>query len=132
MAVFFEPQNVNQWNILNEVKHVEHIEPFLATKDMKIGDYLLLYIGQQNKQYKPGVYAIGRIISNPYILRNRPTDYCNNKLSVDVEIVRIDHHNPIINYYQMKQMNKQYRRVHRLHVDGTKLKIILSENSLKS
>lgn len=117
MKIYFEPQNVNQWNIFNEVKSIGHIEPFLATKEMEIGDVVLLYVGQQNKNYKPGVYAIGTIVKAPYILRNSPADYCNNKLTVDIRIDKINYNEPYLDYNQMKNINKQFRTVHKLDID---------------
>lgn len=38
MNIYFEPVNVNHWNIFEKVKNIGHIEPFLATKSMQIGD----------------------------------------------------------------------------------------------
>lgn len=124
MNYYFEPQNVNQWNTFKEVKSIGHIEPFLATKKMEIGDIVLLYVGQQNINYKPGVYAIGTIVNEPYILRNIPSDYCNNKLTVDVRIDKINYKEPYIDYYQMKKINKQFRRVHKLNLDNSFIKEI--------
>lgn len=125
MNVYFEPQNVNQWNIFKEVKNIGHIEPFLATKEMTVGDYVLLYVGKQNKNYKPGVYAIGQIVKHPYILRNSPEDYCNNKLTVDIEIIKINYSQPFIDYNQMKMINKQFRTVHKLNIDCSYLDRLL-------
>lgn len=34
--------------MFEKVKSIGHIEPFLATKSMKIGDTLLLHVGTQN------------------------------------------------------------------------------------
>ena len=121
MNIYFEPQNVNQWNIFKEVKKTGHIEPFLATKEMQEGDKVLLYVGQQNKDYKPGVYAIGTIVKGPYIVRNRPNDYCNNKLSVDLKIDKINYQEPFIDYYQMKMINKQFRTVHKLEINDSRM-----------
>lgn len=116
MNIFFEPQNVKQWNIFENVKNIGHVEPFLATKEMCVGDCVLLYVGQQSSKYKPGVYAIGKVVRAPYFLRNRPNDYCNNKLSVDVKITYINYVEPIIDYYHVHSFNKQYRTVHKLNI----------------
>ena len=50
MAIYFEPCNLNQWNIFKEVKAIGHIEHFLAVKSMQIGDFVLHYVGKQNKK----------------------------------------------------------------------------------
>ena len=57
MQIFFEPVNLNHWNMFEKVSGVGHVEPFIATKAMEIGDMVLLYVGCQNKKYKSGVYA---------------------------------------------------------------------------
>ena len=51
MNIYFEPVNVNQWNMFEKVKDIGHIEPFLATKSMQIGDIVVLHVGQQNAKY---------------------------------------------------------------------------------
>lgn len=48
---YFEPVNVNQWNMFEKVKNIGHIEPFLATAAMNVGDTMLLHVGSQNKKY---------------------------------------------------------------------------------
>ena len=112
MNIFYEPVNVNQWNIFEKVNNVGHVEPFLATKAMTVGDILLLHVGQQNKNYKSGVYAIGKIVKGPYILRNHFEDYCNNKNTVDVEIIKINYTEPYISHEECKEFIKQFRTVH--------------------
>ena len=112
MNIFFEPVNVNQWNIFEKVSGVGHIEPFLATKSMEQGDLVLLNVGCQNKHYESGIYSFGTIISDPYILRNSPDDYCNNKRTCDVRIDYICYGKPFITHEESKHFINQFRTVH--------------------
>ncbi len=114
MNIFFEPVNVNQWNIFEKVKMPDHIEPFLATKSMSYGDLVLFHVGSQNKRYDSGIYAYGTIIREPYILKNSPEDYCNNKNTVDVRIERMVQETPIISHEASKAFITQFRTVHRI------------------
>ena len=109
---FYEPVNVNQWNMFEKVKNIGHVEPFLATKAMAIGDVVLLHVGAQNKRYDSGVYAVGTIVDAPYILENSPEDYCNNKLTVNVRIDKINYSCPYISHQQCKEFINQFRTVH--------------------
>ena len=44
-AYYFEPVNLNQWNMFEKVRNVGHVEPFLATKEMHKGNIMLLHVG---------------------------------------------------------------------------------------
>lgn len=122
MSVFFEPVNVNQWNIFEKVSAVGHIEPFLATKAMKCGDTILLHVGAQNKKYQSGIYAVGEVVRGPYILEDSPQDYCNNKNTVDVKIVKINYSVPYVSHEDCAGYIHQFRTVHKLEeADGDKL-----------
>ena len=112
MNIFFEPININQWNMFEKVRKVGHIEPFLATKAMEVGDLLLLHVGQQNKKYQSGIYAIGKVVRGPYTLKNSPDDYCNNKNTVDVEIIKINYSMPYIAHEECKEFINQFRTAH--------------------
>ncbi len=112
MRIFYEPVNVNQWNIFEKVKKKDHVEPFLATKAMDIGDLVLLHVGSQNPMYQSGIYAYGTVVNGPYILRNSPEDYCNNKNTVDVRIDRLVRGTPLINHENAKGFIHQFRTVH--------------------
>ena len=114
MKIFYEPVNVNQWNIFEKVKSPGHIEPFLATKSMTVGDLMLLYVGQQDRKYESGVYAVGEIIDTPFILRNHPEDYCNNKETVNVRILNISYTEPLISHEQCIIFIHQFRTVHKI------------------
>lgn len=113
MNYFFEPVNLKQWDMFQKVKDINHVETFLATKEMKMGDIVLLHVGKQERKRESGVYAWGTIIKAPYILKNCPTDYCNNKNAVDVKIEYISWDAPIIKTSKDK-IFQQYRTVHRL------------------
>ena len=124
MNIFYEPVNVNQWNIFEKVSGVGHVEPFLATKAMEEGDIVILHVGTQNKQYESGIYAYGTIIKGPYVLENHPEDYCNNKNTVDVRIDCICYGKPLIPHAQVKEFTRQFRTVH--IIDSVHYKKILS------
>ncbi len=120
MNCYFQPVNLKHWNIFEKVKNIGHIEVFLATKEMQIGDIMLLHIGNQVKKYEAGVYAWGVIVTRPYVLKDKPQDYCNNRLSVDVKILGIDYEKPFIKTSEHK-IFKQYRTVHKLQDKTFKL-----------
>ncbi|MGM9913470.1 hypothetical protein [Floccifex sp.] len=109
---YFEPVNVNQWNIFEKVNNIGHVEPFLAVKSMHLGDIVLFHVGSQNKKYKSGICAFGTVVKGPYILTNSPQDYCNNKLTVDIRIDKIKCGQPYISHEMCKDFIKQFRRVH--------------------
>ena len=111
---YFEPVNVNQWNMFEKVKNIGHVEPFLATASMNLGDTVLLHIGSQNKNYESGIYAVGTIVKAPYILENSPQDYCNNKLTVNVRIDKINYSYPYITHEECKAFINQFRTAHKI------------------
>lgn len=111
---YFEPVNVNQWNIFERVKNIGHVEPFLATTSMNVGDTMLLHVGSQNKNYKSGIYAVGTIVKAPYILENLPQNYCNNKLTVSVRIDKINYMFPYITHDECKAFINQFRTAHKI------------------
>lgn len=47
MTFYIEPINLRQWNLFDKVKGPGHVEPFLATRDMQIGDIVMLHVGNQ-------------------------------------------------------------------------------------
>lgn len=111
---YFEPVNVNQWNMFEKVKNIGHVEPFLATSSMNVGDTMLLHVGSQNKNYESGIYAVGTIVKAPYILENSPQDYCNNKLTVNVRIDKINYSHPYITHDECKEFINQFRTAHKI------------------
>lgn len=114
MKYYFEPVNLIKWNMFEVIKEVGHVEPFLAVKGMELGDLVFLHVGQQDKSKESGVYAWGEIVKEPYILRDKPEEYCNNKLTVDVKILYITSSKPLLNHEQSKKVCTQFRRVHKL------------------
>lgn len=112
MEMFFEPVNLLQWNMFEKVKTIGHIEPFLATKAMSLGDIVFLHVGQQDKDYESGIYAYGVIVKEPYILQNSPQDYCNNKNTVDVRIEKIGYSKPCMSHDECAKYIHQFRTVH--------------------
>lgn len=115
MNIYFEPVNVNQWNIFENVSKIGHIEPFLAVKSMKKGDLVLFHVGSQNKKYKSGIYAYGIIVEAPYILKNSTEDYCNNKNTVNVRIDYISYSDAIISHKKTKEYTQQFRTAHKIN-----------------
>lgn len=115
MNIYFEPVNVNQWNIFEKVSGIGHVEPFLATKSMEEGDLVLLHVGSQNKKYESGIYAYGTIVKGPYILEDSPEDYCNNKNTCDVRIDYICYGTPLITHADSAEFIKQFRTVHMIN-----------------
>lgn len=112
---YFEPVNLMKWNMFDVVKSIGHIEPFLAVKGMQLDDLVFLYVGQQDKSKESGVYAYGKVIRGPYILKNSPKDYCNGKNTVDVKIEYIRYNTPLLNHEQSKKIFTQFRTVHKLN-----------------
>lgn len=110
--IYFEPINLKQWNMFEAVKMLGHVEAFLATQSMAIGDTVLLHVGQQDKRYASGIYAYGTIIKGPFIWEDHPDDYCNGKNTVLVRIDRIDYTTPIITHEECKEFCRQFRTVH--------------------
>lgn len=109
-----EPINLDMWPMFEKITGKGHVECFLATKDMKKGDMLFLHVGTQNSEYRSGIYAVGEIQTNPYILHNSPDDYCNEKNTVDVKIIMINYNEPILEHSDCTNYISQFRTTHML------------------
>lgn len=118
MNYFMEPINLEMWPMFEKVTGINYVECFLATSDMRKGDILFLHVGSQVSKYKSGIYAVGEIISNPYILHNSPEDYCNEKSTVDVRILKIDYNEPLILHGECVDYINQFRTAHRLSYEN--------------
>lgn len=116
MNIFLEPIDLNQWNLFEKVKSIGHKEPFCATNEIRIDDLLIIFVGKQDKRYKSGVYAVGKVISEPAILtdENRKDDYCYGRKSVWVEITKLNYDKPLISDKEFKPFIGQYRHVHKI------------------
>ena len=112
MRIYFEPINICQWNMFEKVSGKGHIETVLATKEMVVGDIILLYVGKQDKRYESGVYAVGEIIGEPYVYQNDADAHCYNRLSADIQIISINYSMPFITAKDFLKFNKQLRTVH--------------------
>ena len=110
--IFYEPVNLKQWDMFEKVHGPGHVEPFLATKSMSIGDTVLLHVGSQDKTVESGVYAYGTVVEGPLILKDHPEDYCNNKNTVLVKITHIVKGRPLLTHDQCKEFITQFRTVH--------------------
>ena len=113
-AIYFVPINTEQWDMFNIVDGPGHFETFLATKSMKQGDMLLLYIGKKKGEIRSGIYAIARILEGPFILSGAPDDYCNGKLTVLARIEYIRADKPLFTTEQCKGFINQFRSTHRI------------------
>lgn len=111
--VYFVPVNLNQWDMFNEVEGPGHFETFLATRTMKQGDMLLLYVGKQ-KGVENGIYAFARILEGPFVLSGAPHDYCNGKLTVLARIEHIRYDRPLFTIEQCNEFVNQFRSTHRI------------------
>lgn len=114
------------------VKGIGHIEHFLATKSMELGDILFLHVGAQNGKYKSGLYAYGTIVKEPYILKNSPKEYCNNKNTVNVRIDYINYNEPIITHEEAKKYINQFRSVHIIKNGKNLLERMKSDYGIKN
>lgn len=52
MCIFLEPVNLRQWNLFDNVKGSGHVECFLATRDMQLGDIVILHVGKQDPAHE--------------------------------------------------------------------------------
>ena len=91
MTFYIEPINLRQWNLFDKVKGPGHVEPFLATRDMQIGDIVMLHVGKQDPAHESGIYAYGTVI---------------------YRIDRIEYEKPILTHEQCMRYTGQYRTVH--------------------
>lgn len=122
MNYFMEPINLEMWPMFEKITGVNHVECFLATSEMKKGDILFLHVGRQVMKYESGIYAVGEIVSNPYILHDSPDDYCNEKNTVDVRILKIDYKEPFVTHDECLEYINQFRTTHKMEYDkGTEL-----------
>ena len=115
MDIYYEPINLRQWNMFERVSGIGHIEAFLATKNMRVGDIVLLHVGKQVSTIQSGVYAYGHVVELPAIYLGNQEEKCYDNLSVLVKIVRIRHDIPLINEEESKKIFTQFRRVHRVN-----------------
>lgn len=133
MNYFFEPVNLNIWNMFDKVSGIGHVECFYATNAMNIGDIMFLHVGSQDSSVLSGIYAVGEIISKPYILRNSPEDYCNNKNTVDVRIIKYNIEEPLVNHMECVKYINQFRSHHMMEYEkGKKLYDYISEDSINN
>lgn len=108
MDIYFEPINLNHWDMFTEVNGIGHIETFCATKSMKIGNIILLYVTRQQKPVKCGIYSFGIAVTEPY------AEPDGSGLVIDAEIVRISYNKPLIDEAVCKEVFAQVRSVHRV------------------
>ena len=85
MNIYYQQQDATFWHENPDGKGVGIKDNFFATKSMHIGDLMLYHLGGQDKDVIPGVYAVGIIISEPYIFKD---PRWTHDLWVDTVIVR--------------------------------------------
>lgn len=126
---YYEPVNLKQWNMFEKVSGAGHIEPFLATMSMECNDIVLLHVGQQDKRYESGVYAYGTVVKGPFILKDHPDDYCNEKNTVLVRFDAINYAVPLISHELCKGFIRQFRTVHQIDPEHYSLiEVLLHRN----
>lgn len=109
--VYYEPAtDMEHWNLFEEIQSIGEIESFKATKDMKVGDIALIYIGNNDYGYENGVYAVAKVISDPEIDDSEGDD----KLRVLLRFDKISYGKPIISKETFDKYNTQYQSVHRI------------------
>ena len=69
------------------------------------------------REVQSGVYAIAKIISKVIIQKDKPVDYCNNRSTVEAEILEISYVVPIISIDKCKIIFRQFRSTHRIKDD---------------
>jgi predicted HNH restriction endonuclease len=130
MNYYFESVNLNHWNLFSSVT-VGGIETFVGMANMHVGDQVVFYVGSQKKGIVSGVYAIGTIISEPYIYTEDPKAHCFNRNSVDICFDRVSKSDPIIRKEQCLQIFKQLQSVHKI-ADSEKESLISFINATDS
>lgn len=111
---FYEPVNLLQWNMLEKVNNIGHIEPFLATSKMKVNDIILLHVGSQKPNVASGIYGVAKIIEFPNIYLGNKDDYCYNKLSIKAEIIKYDK-SLLLDHKNCTKFITQFRTVHQIN-----------------
>ena len=81
---------------------------------MHIGDIVLFHVGQQDKNVPSGIYAVGKVQTDPYIKKNVPDERCNNRLAADVRIDSLSGAKPYITHEDCKKYIRQFRTVHQI------------------
>lgn len=109
--VYYEPAtDMESWNLFDKIKCIGDTEYFRATKDMKVGDIALIYIGNNDFGYEKGVYAIAKVISELQIDDSEG----DGSLCVLLRFDKISYDKPIISKKVFDQYNTQYQSVHRI------------------
>ena len=115
--IFHVPIDIDKWNFFEKVEGPGHIETFRATKDMEEGDILVLYVTENEKGYRKGVYGFAIVTRERYYLENKPYDILNENYVVDGKITHITKDEPFINFFHYKNMVNNYRTPNKI-VDG--------------
>ena len=108
---YFMPTVVTNWNYFEKIRTKGEKEYFVATKDMKIGDYIVVYISKKGNEKVAGIYALAKIISNPSVLTNNSNDYCYQKLAVYCEYI-VASRTCLIDIEKTKEIAKQFQNAH--------------------
>lgn len=102
-VMYMFPTNPNpaneeeKWDLFEEIREIGQEESFHASKDSKVGDLALIYVGKTKPGYDNGIYAIGRIVG---------------KETEDRAIIRfeyVSYYAPIIDYETLKEYKPNIR-----------------------
>ena len=94
----------------SEKGNVGDEETFSGTSDMKIGDYLLIYVGKKDNDKEAGIYALAEIVKEPFVNDNEE-DVSFGKLAVKAKYLIVSDE-VIIPYEKTIEMAKQIQNAH--------------------
>ena len=107
---FFRPTVVITWDYFKEKGSKGDLMTFSATSNMKIGDYLVIYVGKKGNEKDAGIYALSEIVTEPYMNENSEDVSFGSLAVVAKYIVASDV--PIISYERSLEIGKQTQNAH--------------------
>lgn len=115
MNIYIVPVDIGDGSQLHKISAPDHIHAFTGTKTMEPGDLILFYVDNRDPHIAPGIYAWGKAVSKPYIMKNKPSEYCNNGTAVDVRIIkRTSRNHPYLDQEIVDLITKTTYRVHKI------------------
>lgn len=88
MAMYCIPVNLTKWNVLEEIKEPGVEIKCPASKEMQIGDIVVFFIRHQARGKESGIYGYGEIISETYTNLDDVGNFMENKLVVNIKVVK--------------------------------------------
>ena len=107
---FFRSTIVTTWNYHKEKGKPGDIMTFSATSNMKIGDYLLIYVGKEGNEKDAGIYALSEIVTEPYT-NNNPEDVSFGSTAVQAKYI-VASDTPVISYEKTQKIAKVLQGAH--------------------